>query len=64
MDPDETLKKLREALELYCRRYRDKGTGLREADDMADAVEALDNWLSIGGFLPEDWKKRETKGHV
>lgn len=63
MDPDEALAKLREALQLYYRRYRDKGTGLEEADQMADGIEALDDWLSRGGFLPEDWSKnrKETK---
>ena len=59
MDPDEALKKAREALVLYNRRYNDKGTGLSEANDLADAFEALDGWLSKGGFLPDDWRRKD-----
>jgi hypothetical protein len=57
MDPNEALKKVREALVLYNRRYNDKGTGLSEANDLADAFESLDHWFSCGGFLPQDWAK-------
>ena len=57
MDPDTALENAREALAVYARRYRDKGTGLSEADDLADAFEALDGWLSRGGFLPDAWKR-------
>lgn len=59
MDPDEALKKVREALVLYSRRYKDKGTGLSEADDLADAFESLDDWVSRGGFLPKDWQPKK-----
>jgi len=57
--PDEALKKAREALVLYNRRYNDKGTGLSEANDLADAFESLDDWISRGGFLPQDWQKKK-----
>ena len=56
---DEALKKAREALVLYNRRYNDKGTGLSEANDLADAFESLDDWISRGGFLPQDWQKKK-----
>ena len=59
MDPDEALKNAREALRVYCRRYRDKGTGLVDADGLADAFEVLDDWLSRGGFLPRAWRPKE-----
>jgi len=47
MDPDATLKDLRECLE--------------EPEDFEIAKElfqSLDQWLSTGGFLPKDWVKR------
>lgn len=28
---------------------------LSAADDLAEAVTALDEWLSHGGFLPREW---------
>jgi hypothetical protein len=28
-----------------------------EADRLVELVEALDNWISQGGFLPKAWKK-------
>jgi len=59
MDPDAALTEARKALQLYLRRYSDKGTGLYEADNLANAFEALDDWLSHGGFLPKAWEKRK-----
>lgn len=60
MDPNENL---RETLEL-CRLLRD---GADNDDDDFDAgegvdrllelVEALDGWLSNGGFLPTRWRR-------
>ena len=57
MDPNETLKRMRtlasEVLELA-------DGGAYEEDDkvteLAEAVEALDSWLSLGGFKPKAWK--------
>jgi hypothetical protein len=28
-----------------------------DAQRLADLVEALDNWISRGGFLPRDWQQ-------
>lgn len=66
MDPNETLKELRKAL-----KGLDEALATRDAveslvdpykdyddDDVRNAVErfqALDEWLSQGGFLPRDW---------
>lgn len=54
MDPNETLRLLREAI-----------TGLFAVDtdnasydpavEIAERFQALDEWLSKGGFLPTDW---------
>jgi hypothetical protein len=51
MDPNEALIKAREALKRYC-----VSGDEAEASDLADAFEALDTWLSKGGFLPDAWK--------
>ncbi|QAY12008.1 hypothetical protein SEA_RAHEL_57 [Mycobacterium phage Rahel] len=43
MDPNETLGDLRDCIE-----------GQRW-DEAAEHFEALDGWLTHGGFLPTDW---------
>lgn len=60
MDPDEALKNAREAAKRI-QRVRDADTSdetLDEDDafDLADAFEALDGWLSKGGFQPAAWR--------
>lgn len=58
MDPDQTLRDLRDAVGL--------ATALADGDpvdytaeqilaDMTEGVQALDEWLKNGGFLPADW---------
>ncbi len=62
MDPDEALKRLRVALTLA-----DKCPGHGRAcacavgclSDAAEAAKALDDWLSKGGFLPDDWRRKD-----
>lgn len=44
MDPNATLNALRELL------AGDDG-------EVAETFAALDEWLSNGGFLPDDWRK-------
>ena len=61
MDPNATLHRMREISGDYaactpfciagCRR-----TVERYAGEMIDLFEALDEWLSKGGFLTEEWK--------
>ena len=59
MDPDQCLKELREAVEEMKREISKGFDG--DLGDAADKAiikfEAIDGWLSRGGFLPEDWKK-------
>lgn len=64
MDPNEALKRARAALARL--RAADEcavvGLGLgrcvaEAADELADAFEALDGWLSTGGFLPAPWAR-------
>lgn len=55
-DPNETLQKLREA---YSRLENTRGNAIGPfadaASDLRDAAVALDEWLSGGGLLPDDW---------
>ncbi len=64
MDPNEALKNAREALKRHRRsQEREEGSAspnTEGADDLADAFESLDRWLSKGGFLPDAWKPTRT----
>ena len=61
MDIEAALSKARDALREYRNAtnrddpepYRAVAAGA--ADDLVDAFEALDGWLSQGGFLPDAW---------
>jgi len=53
MDPDAVLAKAREALSTLRTRDDIDSAAL---DDLLDAFEALDAWLSRGGFPPKDWR--------
>ena len=55
MDPDEALRQLREALK-ELGRYDDTGVAPNDLDDAVSAFDALDKWLSGGGFPPHDWR--------
>jgi hypothetical protein len=59
VDPDQALKNAREAAQRYRASNEVEGerNGSEAAFDLVDAFEALDGWLSKGGFLPEDWAK-------
>ena len=52
MDPETCLRTIRDFVE---------GRDWKEGDpdavtEFTDAVEALDQWLSKGGFLPDAWR--------
>lgn len=49
MDPDATLARIREQA------AADRMHG-PPYDSLAEHVQALDEWLSNGGFLPEAWR--------
>jgi len=53
MDPNEALRRARAALARI-----DESITPTEGDigDLANAFEALDGWLTGGGFLPDAWK--------
>jgi hypothetical protein len=54
-DPDEALRVLREALAVFER----SGVSEEECNDatvaLAEGFEALDGWLTGGGYLPDAW---------
>ena len=56
MDPNATLALLRDAaaLVLHLADTDDNGV-LEPVVEMAELVDALDTWLTRGGFLPDAW---------
>jgi hypothetical protein len=64
MDPEQALAEARAALADYRtaqtnnRDHRDDHLVVDAADRLADAFEALDGWLSAGGYRPDDWNPR------
>lgn len=54
MDPNQTLHDLRTALVDY-RAATSVGASDAAADRLADRAEALDTWLTNGGFPPDAW---------
>ncbi|BCP36387.1 hypothetical protein MINTMi198_17570 [Mycobacterium intracellulare M.i.198] len=52
MDPNEALQDIRNGLANYFANGIDV-----DLDHIFDRVEALDEWLSRGGFLPDAWQR-------
>lgn len=53
MDPNETLRVIRESIPNYDA-TADENSPNR---DLIDAVTDLDDWITSGGFLPGDWSE-------
>ena len=51
MDPTATLKDIRDFITLSKRGSLDE----TDARQLVDLIEALDDWIMIGGVLPKDW---------
>jgi hypothetical protein len=61
MDPDKVLEDARAVLA----RIRSKKLDYEDdAFDLADAFEALDAWMSNGGFSPKAWKRIDDQPNV
>ena len=56
MDPNTTLHELRELVARV-----QGGLGRVEPEEFAERFDALDGWMSKGGFVPDAW--RETRDH-
>lgn len=66
MDPNEALRLIRAHIKQL--RVEDKtredgwiGRLTQQARDLSEAFEALDEWLSRDGFLPDDWRSDDEK---
>lgn len=60
MDPDECLKQIRQALLLMGEAESDAAY-MTAASDLFNAVEAMDAWMSKGGFMPTAWWSAKIK---
>ena len=63
MDPNETLRVLRRALQDYGETDAAAPIDAEVADELYVAANALDTWLSRGGFLPQDWAPNSSTGN-
>ena len=54
MDPNVALDEMREALKT-AGTTADNGEWIEAAERAMDRAAALDDWLSKGGFPPQDW---------
>lgn len=59
MDPNACLEEIRELVSDIFADDKSNIDSLRRGDRLAELVEALDGWLSKGGFLPADWTTKE-----
>lgn len=62
MDPNANLKEQRRIVKRLQDDTLNADDRLHYAERLADLVEALDNWLSNGGFPPTDWGRRSVVG--
>lgn len=61
MDPNETLERLRMAVRAFRACNDEFDRHWDHPETLVDAAEALDEWLSKGGFLPEAWQDLRRK---
>lgn len=59
MDPDQVLLDLRNALYRLRQAEEQESSSdqLYAGHDLADGFEAMDEWMSKGGFLPFGWRQ-------
>jgi hypothetical protein len=58
VDINTALHRMRELANLADAHAQDKDALAEDAANMATVFEAIDGWLSRGGFLPHAWAKR------
>ena len=60
MDPNRTLEKLRELTKCVNdeEQVEVEIESVETLTDFAELFEALDEWLTGGGFLPKEWRER------
>lgn len=59
MDPNEALRQIR-LLAKQLRVDENVYTIRQHANDLAEAIEGLDEWIAKGGFLPTDWVRERA----
>jgi len=60
MDPDQTLRRMRELSKRMLNDYYDgEGNGIDQDDAnlLVELMNSMDEWLSAKGFLPQDWRR-------
>ncbi len=57
MDPNENLKRQR----VLVKRILNSLRASEQSTELAELVEALDQWITNGGFLPKPWARWEPK---
>jgi len=57
MDPNEALREITENIPVFWNPSTPKDTRLVMAEHIIEHVEALDQWLSKGGSLPQAWQR-------
>jgi hypothetical protein len=60
LEPNVALNNARHALAAY-REPQDAGDLFDAIETLADAFEALDEWITKGGVLPREWSKPNRK---
>lgn len=56
MDPNATLREIRELIKVWTPR---SGLDPEDCHQLVQLIEALDGWISKGGFLPDAWGGRQ-----
>ena len=58
MDPNATLSRLRELSAEITKAFHAGDNATDMGAEMADLFDALDQWITRGGFLPTDWNRK------
>lgn len=61
MDPNATLVEMLALAEMIQQEYGDtdgNGVDQDDANRLAELVEALNGWITRGGFLPKAWERK------
>lgn len=53
MDPNVTLAVIRDLVAVS----RDRALSIRETNELSEACDSMDAWLSKGGFWPDGWNR-------
>lgn len=61
MDPNETLKMIRELAEFAANPNRSALASKASLWEAVELFKELDEWLSKGGFLPDAWNRDRTE---